>query len=321
MHTDHVVNQIQNHQLVTDSTLHVIGVISNSARWHSRYRLARAWQEHMRATPNVELHMVELAFGDRHHEVTLPGGADLQLRSNAEIWAKENMINLGVQHLLPRDWKYVAWIDADVAFQQPNWALETIHLLQHFPVVQPWTQCADLGPHGNTMQLHQSFCSLVQRSVRQQQHKGEPYVYGHSGFAWACTREFWENVRGLIDFAILGSADHHMAWAMINKVDVSVHEGMTGAFKRRCHEWQSLAYRYTKGVLGAVPGTLIHNWHGSKDKRYYRERWQVLVDNKFDPDVDLRRDSQGLLYLINKPVLEHEIRRYMNARCEDGVEE
>lgn len=38
--------------------------------------------------------------------------------------------------------------------------------------------------------------------------------YGHTGYVWACTRYFWENVGGLMDFCILGSADHNMALAM-----------------------------------------------------------------------------------------------------------
>lgn len=324
--TDHIQNAILNHELVSDSTLHVIVPISNPARFHSRYRLFREFAQAMRATANVQMHVVELAFGDRHHEVTgrasgVDGASELQLRSSHELWHKENMINLGVRHLLPRDWKYVAWVDGDVFFQSPNWALETMHQLQHFPVVQPWSECIDGGPHGNAIAMHTSFCSLIRRGKRIQAHSGEPYQYGHSGFAWACTRQFWENVGGLMEFPILGSADHHMAWAMINRVGVTIHDGMTQAFRRRCEEWQTRAFRESMGHLGYVPGVLHHRWHGKKSNRRYRERWQILVDNHYDPDTDLRRDHQGLLYLVNKPRLADEIRRYMRVRQEDGIDE
>lgn len=318
---EHIVSQ-QRHDLLTDSTLHVVAVISNPARYNSRYRLARKFIAEMRATPNVQLHVVELAFGDRHHEVTAGDGqlSELQLRSDAELWHKENLINIGVRDLLPRDWKYVAWVDADVAFSNPHWALETIHQLQHYPVVQPWTQCLDLGPGGNVLRVHDAYCSLVERGVRRQRHSGEPYKYGHSGYAWACTRAFWENVHGLMDFPILGSADHHMAWAMTGEVRYSVHEGMTAAFKRRCNEWQELAFRETCGRLASVEGHLTHAFHGSKRQRYYRERWQILVDGQFDPDKDLRRDASGVLYLVGKPRLAEEIRRYFRSRHEDSTE-
>jgi hypothetical protein len=322
MFNDHIVNAISHHDLRSDSTLHVVAVVSNPVRFHSRYRLFRKFAEQMNATANVKLHIVELAFGDRHHEVTTAETSScLQLRSSAELWHKENMINLGVQHLLPHDWRYVAWVDADVLFGNSNWALETLHALQHYPVVQPWSDCMDLGPYGNVMSLHRSFASLVAGGQKIQAHAGEPYTYGHSGFAWACTRAFWENTRGLIDWAVLGSADHHMAWAMLNQVDRSLHQQMPEAFKRKARDWQTLAYRETHGHIGYVPGRIEHSFHGSKRKRFYRERWDVFVRNNFDPDRDLKRDAQGLFYLVGKTQLAEDIRRYMRSRDEDGISE
>lgn len=317
-----IANAIKRHDLVTDSTLHVVAVVSNPARYHSRYRLFHEFAEAMRATPNVALHVVELAFGDRHHEIAVGDGlSELRLRSSHVLWHKENMINLGVRHLLPRDWKYAAWIDADVFFNTSNWALETIHLLQHYPLVQPWSECADLGPHGGALTMYRSFGGLASRGVQMQSRATEPYPLGHSGYAWACTREFWENTGGLIDFAILGSGDHHMAWGSIGQIERSLHSGISDGYQRRCREWARSAYRVTHGNLACVPGLLQHRWHGSKTKRYYRERWQILIDNKYDPDHDLARDAQGLLYVRGKPQLEHDISRYMSARQEDGVEE
>jgi len=322
MHSDHIVNHINNHQLVNDSTLHVVTMISNSARYHSRYRLFREFEQRMLATPNVKLYVVEVAFGDRHHEVTSSDNPQhLQLRTTQELWHKENAINLGVRHLLPHDFKYVAWIDADVTFLNANWALETIHALQHRHVVQPWSEAIDTGPYGNVMNTFTSFTSLVAKGIKQQSHKDEPYKYGHSGFAWASTRAFWENVNGLMDFPVLGSADHHMAWATIGKVHLSVHGKMVDSFKQRCKEWQDRAFQVTNGHLGYVPGALIHHFHGPKTKRFYRERWQILVDHKFCPDKDLRRDSQGLIYVVNKPDLLEEIRDYMSSRQEDSIDE
>jgi hypothetical protein len=317
MLTDQIRPGVLTHELCSDSTLHVVAVVSNPARFHSRYRLFRAFQDRMRATANVALHTVELCLGDRQAEV----GADLTLRSPHELWHKENLINLGISNLLPTDWRYVAWVDADVEFDRSDWALETIHALQHHPVVQPWSECADMGPHNNIMHLHRSFSSLVQRGVEIQINPDDPYPYGHSGFAWACTRYFYENVQGLIDSAILGSADHHMAFAMIGQVQKSVHGGASESFKAMLEGWQRRAYRETSGHLGHVPGHLRHYFHGPKSARKYRERWQVLVDHGFDPDHDLRRDAQGVLYLVGKPHLTEDVRRYMRQRNEDSVDE
>lgn len=319
----HLVDHFNNHGLIGNDALYVIGVVSNPARYNSRYRLAREWIKAMKNTKGVGLCMVESAFGDHMHEVTEEGASNHhQLRTRSEIWAKESMINLGVKNLLPSNWKYMAWIDCDVFFDDPEWAVKTIHALQKSHVVQPWQDCIDLGPHGTIMETHSSFCSIVGRGQRRQKKPGEPYKFGHPGFAWACDRYFWENTGGLLDFAILGSADHHMATALVNEVYTSMHDKMSSGFKRRCEDWQRKAYRVTQGRVGYVKGLIRHGFHGPKKRRYYRERWQILVDHGYDPDKHLHYDEQGLIQLtpeINQ--LEDSIRAYNLSRCEDSIEE
>jgi len=321
----HIVNQIQHHALRSDNTLHVVAVVSNPERYHSRYRLAHDFIGRMRTTPCVQLHVVEAAHGDREHEVAghaeEAGASALRLRTTTNAWTKENMINLGVRHLLPADWRYLAWVDADVEFRNEGWAQETLHQLQHFAVVQPWQHCADLGHLGAIMQTHTSFGYRTQAGERIQRWSGEPYPYGHSGFAWACTRAFWEQVEGLPDFCILGSADHHAAWAMIGDVDSTIHGGMSPAFFRRLREWQARAVRVTHGEVGFTVGRIEHAFHGPKGRRYYRERWQILVDHGFDPDADLMKDAQGVVHIVGKPALEAAIRKYNRSRHEDSIEE
>lgn len=318
----HLADHIHHHDLRSDSTLHVVGVISNPARYHSRYRLARAWREEMEQTPGVELHMVECAYGDCHHEVTETDNArHLQVRTRSEAWNKESLINLGVRRLVPHDARYIAWVDCDVSFRDRYWAQKTIHQLQHWPVVQPWQQCADLGAREDILSTFQSFGWLLQSGVRMQTSSKEPYAYGHTGYAWACRRDFWEAVNGLMDFAILGSADAHMAWAMIGRVEASVHGRMSDSFKRRCADWQTRALRLTHGQVGFVNGRIEHAFHGPKAKRAYRERWQILVDHGFDPDHDLMYDDQGLVQLVGKPGLEQAILEYNRHRDEDSTGE
>lgn len=315
-----IVNAINCHDLVSDSTLHVIGVISNPARYHSRYRIAREWAATMQATANVKLYLVEHAFGDRHHEIVSAQGDHMKVRSSSELWLKENMLNLGVR-MLPRDWKYMAWIDADVWFRNDNWAIETLHQLQHFDVIQPWSECIDLGPYGNALSMFRSFVSLSSKGVKLQPQVGGAYPYGHSGFAWACTRTFWENTGGLIDFAILGAGDHHMAWATVGKAEESIPKAMSEAYKSRVVDWQHRAVQVTNKFIGYVPGRLEHMWHGSKKRRFYKERWKILIDNQYDPDKDLRHDAQGLIQLVGKPKLAHDIHKYLRSRHEDSIEE
>lgn len=321
MYEKHITSQIRHGGLRSHNVLHVIGVLYNPMRYHSRYRLFRRWLAEMEATPHVKVYVVEVAFGDREFECSdSENPCHLQLRAKQEIWHKESLINLAVKHLLPRDWKYLCWSDTDVSWLDRGWAQEALHQLQHYALIQPWQDCLDLGFHGTVLQHFKSFCYQDRRKVKKQRHPGEPYEYAHSGFAWCCRRDWWEAVVKLMDFPILGSADHHMAWASINEVMSSVHGGMHENFKRLAKEWQARSYRATQGQIGFVPCVINHHFHGPKHRRQYRERWQIFIDHKFDPVTDLTYDEQGLVQLIGKPELLQATRDYLSFRNEDSTD-
>lgn len=316
----HLQSHIKHSGLTSDNTLHVVGVISNPMRYHSRYRLFKQWYERMLETPNVKVYVVECKFADRGFEVTdACNPQHLQLHTRQEIWHKESMINLAVKHLLPKNWKYVCWADCDVFFDHQEWAQEALHQMQHYSLIQPWSDALDLGFHRRVLKHFKSFCYQHQKGVPKQTHPEQPYEYAHSGFAWACRRDFWEAVNGLMDFCILGSADHHMAFGSIGEVNKTIKKGMHENFFKLCREWQYKAFRHTNGMLGYVPGFIKHKHHGPKNRRYYRERWDILIKNHFDPVGDLVHDTQGLIKLIGKPHLLNECRKYMLSRHEDDI--
>lgn len=320
----HIANHIHNRDMQNDNTLHVIGVVSNYARFHSRYRLFREWYERMLVTPHVKVYIVEVAFGDRKFECTNNlNPTHLQLRTTSEAWVKESMINCGVKYLLPNDWKYLCWSDTDIEFNNPHWAQETIHQLQGYQLVQPFQQCVDMGPSGNVMTTFQGFAWSLQCGVRLQRHSKEPYQYAHSGYVWACTRRFFEALpgRGLLDCMILGSADYNMAWASIGEVNATLHWKRPDSLIRRLKDWERCAYAQTQGHIGYVPGYIRHYFHGAKIKRGYPTRDSILSRHNFDPDKHLGYDEQGLIRIFHNPDLEHAIRAYNRQRQEDGANE
>lgn len=323
---DHLVNHIQKPYLRSDNTLHVIGVVTNVARWHSRYRLARKWLERMNQMPNVKAYVVEAAYKDRDFEVAEAcNPRHLRLHTKSEIWLKENLINLGVKRLLPHDWRYMAWVDMDVHFRRSDWALATIHQLQHYPVVQPWSDVVDLDFYGGVHGHYRSFGSLHARGVPKCHHKKHEYghAYAHPGFAWACTRSFYEAVEKLLEFCIVGAGDHHMAWAMVGDIESTIHRKVSENYKIACRQWQEKATFACGHNVGYVPGSIEHNFHGPKERRYYYERWDILLKHQFDPLHDLTHDSQGLLVLKNNARLnrlERAIHRYNLERLEDSIE-
>lgn len=311
--------------------LYVITVISNPARFRVRYDLYRKFAKHMHDSGAV-LYTVEAAFGEREFEITDKRNAHhIQLRTKSELWHKENMINIGISRL-PSDWKYVAWIDADVHFLHPDWVQETIHALQHYDVVQVWSEAHDLNPQLHSFRSYKSFCACYLESINQPFDKewnngisADNYAskpYWHSGYGWGSTRIAIDHLAGLIDFAILGSADHHMALGLIGDMDRSM-PGVIGKghYYQMLKEWEARAERYIRRNIGVVPGTILHYWHGKKSTRRYNDRWKILMRDDFDPDLDLKKDSQGLYQLTDRNrKLRDDLRFYFRQRDEDSID-
>ncbi len=323
----HLVPHIKHHELTTDNTLHVVGVVSNPVRWQSRIRLARAWKERMERCPNVKVYIVEGIYGDRQPEIAESLNHQHHVvRIDSEIWLKENLINIGVRKLLPKNWKYMAWVDMDVNFRDDGWALSTIHQLQHYNLVQPWSDALDLDFHGGILQHFKSFGYLNANNKPMHhgnRHGQQEYSYAHTGYAWACTRYFYENVEKLMDFCLVGAADHIMAWACLGKVRETINPNIGEGYIRMSEDWAKKAMRATSlgTKIGFTHGRIEHSFHGNKKNRKYWDRWKVLYENGFDPSRDCCFDSQGLITICgqNKEKIEHAIMSYNRARNEDDI--
>ena len=310
-----------------DSPLYVIAVISNPKRYRTRYDLYRKFEKYV-ADSGAILYTIEQAFGDREFEITDPTNPrHIRVKSTSEVWHKENMINIAMQRL-PIDWKYVAWIDADIQFVRPDWVYETIHLLQHYDVIQMFSQAADLDSKHEVLNgLRESVIShwYKDKNITQYTHSTKNGGYGagnkHPGYAWAATRTAIDHLGGLIDWGVVGSGDWHMASALLGQVKASISPALYEASPRYvewCENWQNNAVKHLKYNIGYMDGLVVHYYHGSKANRKYYDRWKIIVDNKFDPLLDLKKDSQGLWQLTDGNYkLRQGISAYFSERNED----
>lgn len=304
--------------MVDVEDFYVVSVMTNPERFKTRPKLFKEFMARMDKW-GVKLIVVEGAFGNRNFEVTEPNNPrHIQLRLESEIWHKENLINIGISRL-PPNWKYVAWIDGDTNFVHPNWREEAVHELQHHPIIQMFQDAIDLGPDNEIMKTVKSFGYCYKNGIPKL-NKGKYGEYWHPGYAWAATREAINTMGGLIDFAILGSADHHMACALIGDGAMSVPKDVHPNYHRMIAEWQERALRLHKSI-GYIKGTIYHFWHGKKRDRKYKERWQILVDSNFDPIRHIHKDWQGVYVLYpGHDQLRDDIRRYFCERNEDSID-
>jgi len=311
----------------TPNQLHVIAVINNPLRFNSRLRLFQEFAARMRRD-RVNLHIVEAAFGARDYEVTEAEDFDhVQLRQTDELWLKENLVNIGVRRL-PSDWQYVAWIDADVELINRDWAVETIHQLQHFAIVQLFQTAVDLGPRGESFRVYDGFGYSHAHGLpikwTRDVYTGmnAPVgVFRHPGYAWAMRREAYDDLGGLMEHAILGAGDHHMALALLGMAHYSVPATLHPHYHDEVYRWQDRATRHIRQNLGYVPGTLLHHWHGKKVDRRYIDRWKILEKHRYDPLVDVKHDAQGLLIFSDQGIrMRNDLRDYFRCRHEDSID-
>ena len=277
-----------------EKNLHVIMVISNPCQFAKRYILAKEFKYRMEKEQNVILYIVELAYKNQQYHLTDANNKHhLQLYTEtAPIWHKENMINCGIRKLLPTDWKAVAWIDADIEFENSNWALDALKILNGSKdIVQLFGQCLDLDNDESVMSVWTSFGFQYMKN-KNYNINNNGNNFWHPGYAWAINREAYNKINGLYELSILGSGDNNMALSLLGHGIKSLNLNINPDYKQSIYEFQQKIQNLR---LGYIPGVIRHYFHGSKINRKYSERWQILVKHSYNPLTHITTNSDGLL--------------------------
>lgn len=319
------INLVKQYLMVNepiDNILHIITVYYNPCHYTRKLKLMVDFQMRLVMEEDelqIAVYIVEVVYGDapfmvsksdnpRHYQIRLPENEPI-------LWLKESMINVAVRNLLPADWKAMAWIDSDLAFENMLWATECLQLLNGaYDVVQLFSHCVDMDMEEKAIQIH--------TSLGYQYVKGLPSEkglnYGHPGYAWACSRNAYEQMGGLYEYAILGSGDNIMAMSFIQSSVVPISIASDPEYLKSVADFK----RHVRGFrIGYVPGVIRHYYHGSKTSRKYMERWKVLVHGGYNPLKHVRSDEEkgGILRATaDFPVsMAEEIRAYFYFRKED----
>jgi hypothetical protein len=238
----------------------------------------------------------------------------LQLKSHTPLWHKENMINMGVKYLLPSNYKAFAWIDGDVEFENNNWALDTLKILNGSKdIVQLFSHCVDMDKDNTTLNLFQGF---GYNYCKNKKYSSKKLDYWHPGFAWAITRKAYEKIGNLFQLGILGSGDNIVALSLIGKVEMIINEKYNIEYKNAILDYQK---KLKTLRLGYVPGVIRHYFHGKKANRKYVERNEVLIKHNYSPKTYLTTDEKGILIPTDcfTEEFKENIMNYFRERKED----
>ena len=306
--------------------LYVITPIFNPAGYASRYALYWAFAQYLQQFKNVVHCTVELSSGKFY--ITDPSNPNhVQVYGDEPIWYKENLINIGVASL-PKDAKYIAWIDPDVIFTNPYWADETIALLKQNPIVQLYSTNITLD--ANYERVYEDVVGLAKALDTDPKFKSSlvPYMdgswfIGHPGFAWASTMDWWRAVGGLLDICICGSADSYISRSVLGRVVDGTPEGnnciMTSDWYATVREYEARCQAYNQvDTIPYINNMVIHYWHGSLKDRNYDTRHNILKDYGYSPSLHVYKNKQGVIQLRGCEDLKQILQAYFNSRNEDG---
>lgn len=304
----------------------------NPARRASRLRNYRIFRSHL----SVPLLTVELAL---HGEPELTADeADVmhQIRGGPQhiLWQKERLLNLALARL-PEDCTAVAWLDCDIVFANPLWAVQAAALLETHQLIQLFDRIVYLPREASDAQ---SMPPLIEASERWHWQAGavsnallpQPVPYpklnqrgtattGNTGMAWAAQR-CWLNRHGFYDRAIVGGGDDYLfsaALDLASRLDAPLPSGTPARLD--LDRWAQGLRADLQTPLAYVAGTIFHCWHGELSDRGYEKRHRGLAQFNFDPTTDIHLDDNGCwCWSSEKPDLHAYLSGYFQSRREDG---
>jgi hypothetical protein len=263
------------------------------------------------AAQNVPVYGVEaLLSGQPAQTVGIPGWKQVIVSRHGMMFQKEALLN-AAEKLVPSCYSKLAWIDADVWFENSHWFTLTSAMLDVAAVVQPFSHAIWTDREGKTQYSLPGAASRMSSDPTQ----------GHPGFAMAARRSFFRE-HGLYDMAITGQGDIHFFCAAsgshLRSSDVRGIGRNTDPFyrwKNRVREWVMT----NGGIIAATPGTVVHEWHGDRTARNYVNRHDSIA-HTFNCSTHLRRHSEGWQEWTTEapPEMMAAVAGYFSQRKEDG---
>ena len=287
----------------TNSEAVVISCYYNSEKSPYRLKAFKAWHSSIK---HLNHRVIECVIGDGTPELGFLNDKNITTINTPDLlWHKESILNKIISDL-PKEFKYIFWIDADVIFTNLDWLTDGVKALQTSNIIQPFEYCVHLdenqtvptfnmnvvtqskSPNRVNSKVWRSFSANFSDKINWE---SENYnEHGHVGFAWGARREILDAVP-LYDRALIGGADHLICHAAAGQIPCSC---ITKSFTDNLDEINEWSRRFAyiiNGKIGYVKGNLFHIWHGDIEKRQYLKRIQ-----DFTPTTKeiTERDENGL---------------------------
>jgi hypothetical protein len=261
----------------------------NPCHYSSRLRNYREFRKALTRS-EIPLLTIELAFADEAFE--LPAGRDvLQIRGGDILWQKERLLQLGAERLVDQGFRALAFLDADVIFENNDWPAVVSAALERHRVVQCFAEV--LTQYPDRVRVETS-------GVKRYGETGS--LTGEVGYAWAMQADVFSAV-GLYQHCVVGGGDSMLFLGAVGLASIdsawsdtrlAPHDFLKLAGPTMVSHYRAWANRFLDaagGDVGYADLKITALAHGARRDRRYRARHQIL--DGFDPtrEVACRADS------------------------------
>jgi hypothetical protein len=295
----------------THVTLAVVSTYFNLN--HSKYRLAN-YHAFRAALDAAGVASLTLEWSRDGTGFELPvDDSIVRIQGGDFIWQAERLLNHGMRSL-PAEFDKVAWIDADIIFEQQDWPEKIEQALDRWPLIQAFSLARMMPtPDEPQVPFMEVPGSIYCRDNQVKWPDGSGRL-GHCGYAWAARREVIEKV-GLYDAVPVGGGDKNKLFALLNQLDQQqMVERQNQAMRQHYQDWARQLLQICNGQSGYAELSVHHLWHGSLESRHYRERHAIPLFHNFNPWEDISLgDSGAWLWSSDKPALHREVEAYLTS--------
>lgn len=243
----------------------------------------------------------------------------ISIETKSIFWKKEQLLNIGIKNLLKQNYKYIAWVDADIIFRNKDWWKSVIIATEFYGVIQIFSHSykenvtTDAFANSSAYELCGVDKTLDLKNILQR--KTEP-GYGH------CYHRSFLEKNLLYDLSIIGTGDLLNLIGFYyseNTHDIIMNDrffrGMSTEFKNSYIKWCNQNKKLKHGV-GYANVEITTMYHGNKKDRRYVTRENILRDNNYNPYTDLNKRNQ--IYEIQNQTIRRDIINHFYNRNEDN---
>jgi len=279
---------------------YVICIVPNPAKSPALTKLYLKFKKQMESD-GVKLVTVECAFGKSPFVLTRENYEpdNIQIRSSNAFFQKENLINIALTKL-PKDAKYVFWVDCDMEFLNTNWTKDAINALNRYRAIQLFEEIIFTDENGKEKEREKGFTfQLCDKKTNELYGRTFEESTAMARYAWGFRYETLKQLKGLIDFSIIGNNSKIMAYCFIQNVEKYVPSNMSLVFREAIETWQTRAELTLNNKISYLPGAIKMPYSKLKQDEKMDDNWSILQTNGFDHLNDLYKDAQGL-YCLEK---------------------